>query len=386
MKIIYILIFHLILFNSSIYSQSKIKFNEKGVISDKNDQYLLASLKGVATDLENNIYLFDFTQNSVFKLNQNEDLIGKIIRPGRGPAEINSIYSYYLDNDTERIYIADRQNFQFLITDLEGDEIETHSINPSFMNTPMGMQKYNENILAFLFYNSQEQLMRKNNGIDSLIHFYDVESFERLYSIADRSYINKLINYKSKSAALVNKTFVGEILFSDENTLLYSPYIFNKSILVFKKINTSEWKFEKKLKSKEWDTESFIDIDYQEFRMNREKYRGQGQNVVTSSGPDGKGAGIMKLRSVGIFKDSNNYIVNFVVKENPYETGFEHVLFAEIYSNDLVYLGSSKIYKAKKDEIIRYVSWKDIDDNFYLNIEGDRYSTHVVKFQLDIDF
>ena len=159
----------------------------------------------------------------------------RVIRNGRGPGEVNSIYSFYVDKEDDRIIIADRRNARYTVTDLNGKEIDSYPLMPSQANHAMGITKYDNDTLVLLFQNSQRQHMRRTEGIDSLIHFYDSETFERLYSICDRTSFSQLAGYKSEAPALINDSLIGEIVFQDEETLLISPYVFNKGIIVYKK-------------------------------------------------------------------------------------------------------------------------------------------------------
>jgi hypothetical protein len=375
----------LISFTPIVISQNlKIDFKQVLEITDSEKSFLIGALDGIATDKNNNIYLFDNIQNSVIKLSSNGEYIDQIIRNGRGPSEINSIYSYFLDIKKEYIYVADRQNFRFMITDLQGKEISNFPIRPNDFNTPMRMFKYDEDTMLFLFSNSQEQSMRLLDGIDSLMHFYDINSMERKFSLGDRKTLMDRVNYNPKSAGLLTKTHVGEVVFPNRNTLLYSPFIYNKSLLIYKKTN-NKWTFSGQVNGNNWDLKPFEEIDIEDYRQNRVKYRGTGKNESSSSGPDGKVAGYINLRSVGLFENSDGKILNYVVVENPRNKSFYHELYVEVYSQDLKFLDSQMIFSGKDDELIRKVYWKDESDNFYLATQPSRYSGKVIKFKLDIN-
>lgn len=348
----------------------------------KEDSLLLSYLRGVDIDADDNLYFFDLAQNAVFKLDPEGNFESRVIRNGRGPGEVNSIYSFYLDKEDDRIIIADRQNARYTVTDLNGEEIDSYPLMPSQANHAMGITKYDNDTLVLLFRNSQRQQMRRTEGIDSLIHFYDSNTFERLYSISDRTSFAQIVDYESEAAALVNNSLIAEIVFPDEETLLISPYVFNKEIIVYKKTRERNWRYHTTLKSRTWNTAAFEEVDFDDFRQNRASYREKGYNYSSSSSADGNAAGIIKLRSAGIYTLKNGNIINFVVQERLRNNSFYHELYAEMYSRDLEYVGSDKIYEAASCELIISVSAIDSDQNFYMHKESERGNSKVLKFSL----
>ena len=75
-------------------------------------------------------------------------------------------------------------------------------------------------------------------------------------------------------------------------------------------------------------------------------------------------------------------LINFVVQERLRDNSFYHELYAEMYSSDLEYIGSDKIYEAASDELIMSVSAIDSDQNFYMHKERERGNSEVLKFSL----
>ncbi|MAO64346.1 MAG: hypothetical protein CL666_05050 [Balneola sp.] len=347
--------------------------------TDQNKEYLFGIILGVGVDQQENIYAFDYDQNAVLKLDKEGNYLGKVIRSGRGPAEIHSMYSYLVDDEAKRIYLTDRRNAKYLVTDLQGNEIDHHFIKTGYMNPAMGMERYDENTLALLFTVSKSQLMRQEEGIDSLIHFYDRDSFERTFSLADREYFSTLAEYKTEAQGLLNETFVGSITFKDSRTLLISPHVYNKRIIVYEKGENEEWSFSKTMEGKEWDTEAFIEVDFEDYRNNKSKYRSEGLNIASASGMDGNGAGIIKLWSAGIYTLESGEIVNFIVQEE----NFRHKLVVERYDEYLNHISSSTIFEGKKGELIMGVPDMDQQENFYMLSHFSKQSSRIVKFSLD---
>lgn len=381
MKLLLVII--LLWFTQPAFAQfANLDFNILDELPAEKDSLSLGYLRGVDIDAYDNLYLFDFVQNSVFKLDEEGNFERRVIRNGRGPGEINSIYSFYIDKEADKIIIADRQNARYSVTDLKGDEIDSYPLMPSQANHAMGITKYDNDTLVLLFQNSQRQQMRRTEGIDSLIHFYDSDTFERLYSIVDRTSFAQIAGYESEAAALVNNSLIAEVVFTDEETLLISPYVFNKGIIVYKKTGESNWRYHTTLKSRPWDTAAFEEVDFSDFRQNKASYREKGYNYSSSSSADGNAAGIVKLRSAGIYTLENGNIINFLVQERLRDNSFFHELYAEMYSTDLGYIGSDKIYEGETGNLIMSVSGIDSDQNFYMHMERDRGNSKVLKFSL----
>jgi len=362
-----------------------IKYTENLQIHDKDKEPYFGSVIGLATDLDSNIYIFERATPSVLKYNSKGTFIGKIITDGRGPGEIYSIYSYYLDIDQDIIIIADRQNMRFTLTDLNGREVKSIGYSPSVLETPFLIRKYDENLFLFSFSLGREQTLRSVEGIDSLFHFYEVneQGLERIQSFGDRTYVTKNINYESFAAGLINSNNAGSLVILDSNSILYSPYVY-KSVLYFKKNSIGDWILTNVFAGKHWQASPFEEVDIRKVERNREKYL-NGKNLHTSYSSDGRVAGYVNLRSAGIFTFKDSLITNFIVHEGTYEDSFKHNLYVEIFSNEFEHLGSKKIYEGKKGEIIWGVSWKDHTENFYLATEIGGLTSKRVKFGLRVD-
>jgi hypothetical protein len=347
--------------------------------TDEGKEYVFGRILGIGVDDQENIYVFDYDQNAVLKLDKKGSFLGKVIRSGRGPAEIQSMYSYLLDEEAKRIYLADRINAKYMVTDLHGNEMDNHPIKQSYTNPAKGIERYDANTLALLFTTSKSQLLRQEEGIDSLIHFYDRDSFDRLFSIADREYFLTLAGYKTKAQGLLNNIFIGRITFHNRNTLLISPYVYNKRIIVYEKTSSEGWSFSKTIEGKDWGTKAFKEIDFDDLKNNRAEYISEGLNVASLSGMDGNVSGIIKLWSAGIYTLESGEIVNFIVQEED----FRHKLVVERYDEHMAHISSNTIFEGKKGELIIGVPEMDQQENFYMLLHFSKQTSKIVKFSLE---
>jgi len=124
----------------------------KSVIKEDTSNYYIGQLAGIDVDTEGNMYLFDRMIPKIVKLNSSKEYINTIVRGGRGPGEINSVYSFHLNDKKGRILIADRQNRRLMVVNLSGNEKNALTIHPNDMNTPMGMKYYEDNKYVFFIF------------------------------------------------------------------------------------------------------------------------------------------------------------------------------------------------------------------------------------------
>lgn len=372
---------------SHLYSQNlEIKFQERAHINDDEKGYLIAALTGVATDNDKNIYLFDFGQNVVHKLDPRGNFIDTIIRSGRGPGEIYSLYSYALDKEKEEIFIADGRNLRLLVTDLSGKELRSKIVDRSSTNVPMDANVLDDSTYAFTYSIGAYQSLRSEEGVDSLLHFHDSETLERTYSILDRISFHKDAGLGTPEERVINTHQVGEILFVDDSTLLLSPHIYAKRIMMYKRKDAG-WKLHRTIKNEDLYTgfQPFTSIDFEDYRANRLKYiEEMGMNVVSTSSPDGNAAGMINLRSAGMFQSGDNRILNFIVVEERSENTFRGKLYAEVYDRNLNRIASQPIFESEPGQILYKVSERDVEGNYYLIILRPRNNSMVLKFDLEL--
>lgn len=369
----------------SIAQPAKFSINIDTTYSFESDDFTLGLLYHVATDHQNRMYLFDWQQKAVYRMNQNGEFQKRIIRRGRGPGEILSMYGVHVDPERKRIYISDYYNNRYMVTDLDGEEINMQLFKNSDTNPAMAIYSLNDSTLVFQYDIASYQQLRRDQSVDSLIHFHDRNTLKRRFSIANRNSFSKLIGYYNEGAAFINEGQISKLNFPDEETLLISPYIYNGALLVYKKGDDQQWSYTYSIPGRKWESDPFIPVDFDDFRANRSKYLENGHNYYSSNSFDDEAAGIIVLRSTGLFKLNSGILVNFVVREKVIENKFHHQLYAELYSQELEYMGSEMIYEANKEELLIDISWKDHQDYFYMIKQPNSRPSELIKFSLNLN-
>jgi len=234
--------------------------------------------------------------------------------------------------------------------------------------------------MFFLFSLSPAQTLRQAKGVDDFFHIFDLNQNKRLYSFGDRELIQEKLGYEEGGAASLTRIYMGDIIFQDNKTLIYAPHVYNGTVLKFKKTSDKNWEYASKIKGKEWSRPSFVDLEY---KQDKDEYD-TGRNIFRTVGSSGNTAGILNSRSVGLFKMTDNKIVHFTVTETEADHTFKQELHAEIFDQNLNYLGSDKLFEAGKEEVLWNVNSKANSDIFYLAIESSGYKARGLEFVLDI--
>ena len=368
-----------------------LNIHKKSVIKEDKSNFLIGRLAGIQTDSNLNIYLFDTIQKSVIKLDKTGKFQEEIVRSGRGPGEVSSIYSYFLNKDSGEILIADRENMRLNVLDLKGNEIRTIPMHPNKMNVPLEIKAYSRNKYLMLFSLSPGQSLRRIEDIDSFFHLFDINSGKRLYSFGERTAILDSLRLGNGIAAKQTTFKIGSVLIQDENRLIYAPYVYNGKFLQFRKDPNQRWSIKKIYKGENLQRPASIELDFEDYRENRRKYKNEyARNIFSSVGSMGNAAGLINYRSANLSEISNDYILHMYVAEyeSEYEDSFYHVLMGELFDRNMNYLLTRKLMRGKEGEIFYKVDDKDKEGNYYLTVSHlkNPISDYVIQFSIEIDF
>lgn len=387
--VVQILLFFYLLFGwmkMGFGQEITIDYSEKLHIEEQEDEFLIGNLFGLAVDHEKNIYLFDQIPPKVEKMDSEGNHIAQIIEAGRGPGEINGLNSFYLNADREEILLADRENQRTTIVDLDGDEVEIISMNPSDMNLPTKMLHHQKEEYIFMFYLGERQALRQQKGVDSLFHVYDTDKTERMYSFGDRKSTFELLGYDGGGAVDQTKVMGGDILINDE-TFIFAPYVYDGKMIRYE-YSSGKWENADLVNGKEWSRPAFENFEkdsFEDYRENRQEYEEMGRNVFSSFSQNSSSVGLLNSRAAGLFKHGN-YVLHFTVTEHEAKGNFIHKLHVEVFDHNWNYLGSEIIKKGEEQQVLWNVDARDDEGNFYMTIRSAGSGlSKAIKFSLDIE-
>ncbi|NBC65444.1 MAG: 6-bladed beta-propeller [Bacteroidetes bacterium] len=303
----------LLLFPGILFAQRPtVEFHVKTSITEDQKNFFLGGLLSVTVDENSNIYLTDIFQNSVFKLDSDGVFIDEIVRSGRGPGEVNSIYSVYLDRDKSEFIVADRQNRRMSRLDLDGNEVSSVLLNPNNMNTPVSIEKYDKDLYLFLFSISPMQNLGAVDGVDSFFHVYNLENDERIESFGDRETILESLNYTEGIARARTTLEIGTVELINEDHLLYAPYVYGGKLLSFKKDDEGRWDLSRIIEGSALTREPVIDYDFEEYQRDRQSFEEETPRMAHFvMGSLANAAGLVNYVSGGIYSTSE-YILHFL--------------------------------------------------------------------------
>lgn len=351
------------------------------VIKEDIDHFYLGLLTGITTDKEENIYLFDDQQSKIFVLNEKGKYLRQLLGPGRGPGEILNFSSQTINQENNQIIIADGQNFKILVTDLFGQVIDVMNYSPSEVETPTNIIHIGNDKYIFLFSLGISQSLRYEVGIDDFFHIYELSyddnGSRRIESFGNRKELIEILDYPEGSvSSIFTQANIGRIVYHETDYIIYAPYVYSNLLLKFSKAVDEGWVFDSVVTTNiDLNRPAYIDLDTEN------DVSKNGKNVFRSKGNIGESLGYINRRSAGLFSVNNNNLVNFFIEEFEYEDTFIHVLYGEIFDEELNHIGSGRLYQAEPGEIMWDVNWKDKNDNFYLIISGEDH--YGVRFTLD---
>lgn len=374
---------------SPTYAQElSVDLHVKKSIMEDPANYFLSGLISVKVDDDFNMYLSDYSQRVVFKVDSSGNYIDTVVQSGKGPGEVNSIYSVMVDKAKDEIIIADRQNARISRLDLQGNELAAVKVNSSNNNIPVGMAEFTNGNYLLLFPVSSTQNLRVEKGVDTLFHVYNLESGERLQSIGDRGQILDSLGYSDGVAAKQTTLNIGSAKLINENQLLYAPSVYNGLILRYNRENDGNWYLSHSIRGDSMSRKEAINFDFDDYINNRQTYNDETNRFIsTTMGSIGNAARLINYYSGGIYQTSD-YVLHFYISADDYEDTFRHTLYVEIFDEDLNFLGSHPIYEGQVGELISGgITDMDSEGKFYMPIRhlSKPERNRALVFELEIN-
>ncbi|WP_340105503.1 6-bladed beta-propeller [Rhodohalobacter sp. 8-1] len=372
---------------TSFAQELSVDFHEKKSITEDPDNFFLSALISVNVDNDFNMYLSDYSQNVVLKVDSTGNYIDTIVKNGSGPGEVNSIYSVMVDKRLSNVIIADRLNARISKLDLNGNEMQAITINPSENNIPVAMTKFTDGNYLFLFSLSPKQNLRSIKGIDTFFHIYNLDAGERTQSFGDRENLLDSLSYSNGIAAAFTSSRIGSVKLLSDDQLLYAPYVYGGTMLKHRKDDEGDWKLSRKVTGNSLSRQVAIDFNFEDYLDNRKAYRDKTpRNISTSMGEGKNAAGIINYYSGGIYQTSD-YIMHFYISEDEFEDTFRHTLHVELFDDELNFLSSHTLYEGQVGEILAGgVTDMDSEGNFYMPVRhlSQPEKNRAMVFKLEI--
>lgn len=372
---------------TSFAQELTVDFHEKKSITEDPDNFFLSALISVNVDNDFNMYLSDYSQNAVLKVDSSGSYIDTVVKNGSGPGEVNSIYSVMVDKRLSNLIIADRQNARISKLDLSGNELEAMKILPSESNMPVAMTNFPAGNYLFLFSLSPSQNLRSLKGIDTFFHIYNLDTGERTQSFGDRMQILDSLSYSNGIAAASTESRVGSATLLSENQMLYAPHVYGGIMLEYRRDDDGEWSLSGNVLGTSLSRQIAIDFDFEDYMENRQSYREETtRNISASMGSGKNAAGIINYYSGGIYQTSD-HVMHFYISEDEFEDTFQHTLHVELFDDDLNFLNSHILYEGQVGEILAGgVTDMDSIGNFYMPVRhlSQPEKNRAMVFELEI--
>ncbi len=352
--------------NYSIHEMDIYSVTIDTLITNQSDNYLLGTPKFLAVDNNGQIVLGDDLALQFLYFDQEGRFLKKIGLRGRGPGEFLNISAMVLNSRNE-LLVADQFNSRFTIF-RENDKVETSLYAPSEILWPRNiLETGNGYILLYrLDYPVSDNFSDSTHGQSGnyLFHFSkDLQSIE--YSFGNINDFEHSENTFYKTWSL----FVTGSALSQNNTLLFAPYLYNGKIY-------------------KYDLDKFTHQTYAGLKIHDQPF-------TSISGPpipehairiNGKTPAIATIESesLGLFELENGNIIHFSFQVS----GEEKKIAIENFDENLILQNTGILeglgsFELRHNSSIFDIHATDGEHTFYAIDKRDRNNELVITFNIE---
>lgn len=375
----FILLSVLITVTTEIIQAQKVSytFNETLRLGDPeefDENYIFQSPNHITVGNNGEIFVSDRSRNNIKLYNSDGEFVRQIGSRGRGPGEFIEISSMYIDPSQNHLMVVDRMNLRVVRFQMNGEYIKTHNLPEGPVISPW-MGRADDNGFHYLLYRIPVMPDEPGPSEDHLIHIYDSEFSEVVYSLGDVSRFGDTSEYIIDKSLGGPNTGLFELL--PGQRLIGAPHFYDGQIYLYKK-SQSGWTIDAELEGEQPWGEVAQEVDASD----------PPGYAVRMGTPRGAIAFLKFSTTIGLHLVDENTLAHYVhFQDESHENGEVGVSLFDL--SDGRFLGYTKIQELSRDHMEPKSTGWDIQIKYSVGntiyFVDNRYKEpHIVVAEIEI--